>query len=127
MKKKDGSLRFFIDYLRLNEVSHKDAYPLPRIDSCLDAMAGALWFSTFDLRAGYHQVKMDRASAEKTMFITREGTFNFKVMPFRLTGAPATFQRLMDLVMAGLNPRYASSIWTTSSCFRLESTNILTG
>ena len=103
LKKKDGMLRFCIDYRRLNEVSHKDAYPLPRIDSCLDAMAGTRWFSTFDLRVGYHQVKMDPASAEKPTFITREGTFKFKVMPFGLTGAPATFQRRMYLVMAGLN------------------------
>ena len=103
-KEKDGSLRFCIDYRHLNETSRKDSYPLSRIDSCLDAMAGAKWFSTFDLRAGYHQgIAMDPASAEKTTFITREGTFKFKVMPFGLTGAPSTFQRLMDLVMAGLN------------------------
>ena len=101
--KKNGPLRFCIDYRRLNEVSHKDAYPLPRIDTCLDAMVGARWFSTFNLRAGYHQVQMDPASAEKTIFITREGTFKFKFMPFDLTGAPATFQRHMDLVMVGLN------------------------
>ena len=65
-------------------------------------MAKAKWFSTFDLRADYHQVKMDLFSAEKTTFITREGTFKFKVMPFGLNGAPATFQRQMDLVMDGL-------------------------
>ena len=66
-------------------------------------MAGAKWFFTFDLRAGYHQVPMDPASAEETTFITREGTFKFKVIPFGLISAPATFRRLMDLVMAGLN------------------------
>ena len=103
MKKKDGSLRFCTDYRRFNEVSHKDAFPLPRIDTCLDAMAGAWWFSIYDVRASYHQVQMDPASAEKTTFITQEGTFKFKVMPFGLTGAPATFQRLMNLVIAGLN------------------------
>ena len=70
------------------------------------AKAGGKWISTFDLRTGYHQVKMDPVSAEKTTFITREGTFKFKIMPFgRIgrTGAPATFQRLMAMVMAGLN------------------------
>ena len=65
-------------------------------------MAEAKLFSTFDLRAGYHQIKMDLASAEKTTFITREGTFKFKVMPFVLIGRQR-LQRLMDLVMAGLN------------------------
>ena len=71
VKKKDGSLRFCIDYRRLNEASRKDLYSLPRIVACLDAMTGACWFSTFDLRAGYHQVKMDPSSAEKTTSITR--------------------------------------------------------
>ena len=66
-------------------------------------MNGARWFSTFDLRSGYHQVLMDEESADKTSFITREGTIRFRVMPFGLTGAPATFQRWMDLVMSGLN------------------------
>ena len=103
VRKKDGSLRFCIDYRRLNEASQKDAYPLPRIDTYLDAMNGATWFSTFNLRSGYHQVLMDEESADKTTFITKEGTFRYRVMPFGLTGAPATFKRLMDLVMSGLN------------------------
>ena len=103
VRKKDGSLRFCIDYRRLNVASQKYAYTLPRIDTCLDAMNGARWFSTFNLRSGYHQVLIDEESADKTTFITREGTFRFRVMPFGLTGAPATFQRLMDLVMSGLN------------------------
>ena len=78
-------------------------YPLPRIDTCLDAVHGARCFSTFDLRSGYHQVLMDDDSRDKTTFVTREGTFRFWVMSFGLTGVPATFQRLMDLVMCGLN------------------------
>ena len=76
---------------------------MPRLDTFLDAMNGARWFSTFDLRSGYHQVLMDEESADKTTFITREGTFRFRVLPFGLMGAPATFQRLIDLVMSGLN------------------------
>ena len=86
VRKKDGSLRFFIDYRRVNEGTQKDAYPLPRIDTCLNAMNGARWFSTFDLRSGYHQVLMDEESADKTTFITREGSFRFRVMAFGLTG-----------------------------------------
>ena len=103
VKKKDGSLRFCIDYRKLNEKTVKDVYPLPRIDSCLDALAGARWFSTFDLRAGYHQVGLHPRDAHKTTFITRRGSFQFDVLPFGLCNAPATFERLMDLVMSGLN------------------------
>ena len=66
-------------------------------------MNGARWFFTFDLRSGYHQVLMDEESRDKTTFVTSEETFRFRVMPFGLTGAPATFQRLMDVVMSGLN------------------------
>jgi hypothetical protein len=102
-RKKDGTLRFCVDYRRLNACSRKDAYPLPRIDACLDAIGGTRWFSTFHLRSGYHQVMLHERDADKTTFLTREGTFRLKAMPFGLCGAPATFQRLMDLVMAGLN------------------------
>ena len=91
VRKKDNTLRFRVDYRRLNEVSQKDAYPLPRRDACLYAMNGARWFSTFDLRSGYHQVLMDEESRDKTTFATREWTFRFRVMPFGLTGASATF------------------------------------
>ena len=102
VKKKTGELRFCIDYRMLNEATKKDAYNLPRIDEYLDAMSGARWFPTFDLRSGYHQVLLDLASSDKTTFISREGTFRFKVMPFGLCNAPATFQRLMNLMMSGL-------------------------
>jgi len=74
VKKKDGSARFCVDYRGLNDRTIKDSYPLPRTDDCLDALAGAVWFSTFDLRSGYHQVAMDPADAEKTAFVTRRGT-----------------------------------------------------
>ena len=66
-------------------------------------MNGARWFSSFDLRSGYHQVLMDEESRDKTTFVPREGTFRFLVKPFGLTGAPTTFQILMDVVMSGLN------------------------
>ena len=103
VKKKDGSLRFCIDYRRLNDVTRKDVYPLPRIDACLDAMGGAKYFSTFDLRSGYHQVQMHEVDADKTSFVTRQGAFRFRRLPFGLCNAGSTFQRLMDIVMKGAN------------------------
>ena len=104
VRKFDGSLRFCADNRQLNERTVNDSYPLPRIDVCLDAPAGTKWFSTFDLRSGYHQVEMDSEDSDKTTFMTRRGTFRLKVMPFGLCNAPATFQRLMNIAMAGLDP-----------------------
>jgi hypothetical protein len=103
VRKKDNTFRCCIDYRQLNSVTRKDAYPLPRIDACLDAMASARWFSTFDLRASYHQVKVSPLDMDKTAFICPRGMYRFKTMPFGLCNAGATFQRLMDLVMTGLN------------------------
>jgi len=103
VRKKDGSLRCCIDYRQLNSVTRKDAYPLPRIDTCLDAMSSAVWFSTFDLRQSYHQVIVDPKDRDKTAFICHRGMFRYRTMPFGLCNAGATFQRLMDIVMSGLH------------------------
>ena len=103
VRKKDGSLRCCVDYRQLNKVTRKDAYPLPRTDTCLDAMSGAKWFSTFDLRSSYHQVEVRPEDADKTAFICRDGLYRFVTMPFGLCDAPATFQRLMDMILSGLN------------------------
>jgi len=103
VRKRDGSLRCCIDYRQLNSATRKDAYPLPRIDACLDAMSNAQWFSTFDLRSSYHQVPVEPADRDKTAFICPRGMYRFKTMPFGLCNAGATFQRLMDVVMTGLH------------------------
>ena len=100
--KKDGSTRFCVDYRKINEVTRKDAYPLPRVDDSLDTLAGSRWFSTIDLKSGYWQVEVAPEHRQKTAFCTQEGLFEFNVMPFGLCNAPATFQCLMDSVLAGL-------------------------
>ena len=77
--KKDGSTRFCIDYRKVNSVTRKDAYPLPRVDT-LDTLVGLVWFSTIDLKSGYWQVEVVPAHREKTAFCTQEGLFEFNVI-----------------------------------------------
>jgi len=90
--KKDNSLRFCIDYRKLNGVSVQDSYPIPLIDNCLNALQGSSWFSTLDLRAGYYNIPIAVGDRDKTAFVTRGGCHRFTVMLFGLTGAPSVFQ-----------------------------------
>ncbi len=101
--KKDGSTHFCVDYRKVNDIKRKDTYPLPRIDDTLDALRGSQYFSTLDLYSGYWQVKMDPKDIDKTAFVTCQGLFRFMVMPFGLCNAPATFERLMELILNDLN------------------------
>uniref|UniRef100_A0A5S6Q464 Reverse transcriptase domain-containing protein n=1 Tax=Trichuris muris TaxID=70415 RepID=A0A5S6Q464_TRIMR len=103
VRKRDGTLWLCVNYRALNAVTKKDAYPLPRIDEALDTMQGSVWFSTLDLMSGFWQVEQEDGSQEKTAFTTHGGLYHFRLLPFGLTGAPATFQRLMEQVLSGLN------------------------
>ena len=100
--KKDGNLRFCVDYRKLNEVTKKDSFPLPRIDDCLDTLGGAKWFSTLDLVSGYWQVEMCPDDMEKTAFVTTRGLFEFQLLSFGLCNAVSCFSRLMEMVLRGL-------------------------
>ena len=105
VRKKDGAWRFCVDYRKLNDMTYRNAYPLPRIDATLDFLAGATLFTTLDLASGYWQVEVDSADKEKTAFLTSQGHFEFKVMPFGHTNTPATFQCLMERVLAGMSDK----------------------
>ena len=102
VKKKDGTDRFVVDFRRLNAVTHKDSYPLPRIDDALHALNGTKYFSSMDLMSGYWQVEMEPESREHTAFITYGGLYEFLVVLFGLTNAPSTYQRLMECVLRNL-------------------------
>lgn len=100
--KKNGKPPFCVDYRRLNAITKKDTYPIPRMDDCLDSLGEALFFSTLDCTAGYWQIPLNAEDREKTAFTSHMGLFEWLVMPFRLTNAPATFQLALDIILSGL-------------------------
>jgi hypothetical protein len=110
VQKKDGSQRMCVDYRSLNDVTVKNKYPLPRIEDLFDQMRGARVFSKIDLRSGYHQMKIRPSDIPKTTFSTRYGLYEFTVMSFGLTNAPAYFMNLKNKLFM---------IWTDSSWFSL--------
>lgn len=105
VKKKNGEIRFCVDYRKLNEVTIKDSYPLLRIEDTLGALGGCQWFSTLDLASGFWQIPVKEVDKCKTAFATRMGLYEFNMMPFGLCNAPATFERLMERILRGINWR----------------------
>ncbi len=104
VRKKDGSLRFCTYYQKLNHRTIKDTHSLPRIEECLDALSGACWFSSLDLKASYWQVEVKDTDKPKTAFsVGPLGLCQFNCMPFGITNAPATFQQLMETCMGDLH------------------------
>jgi len=97
--KKDGRMRFCVDYRKLNAVTVRDLYPLPRIDDCIDTLGEAVIFPTLEAYSGYHQLSIAKQDRYKTAFVTHHGQFQWKRMPFGLSTAPVSFQRALDMIL----------------------------
>ncbi|UYV82700.1 hypothetical protein LAZ67_22000606 [Cordylochernes scorpioides] len=110
VRKKDGTWRFSVDYRRLYKITKRDVYPLPNIDDALESLAGSSYFSPMDLRSGYWQTEVDEKDREKLAFITPDGLYEFRVMPFGLCNAPATFKRMIDSILGSLK-------WNMCLCY----------
>ena len=102
VRKKNGKVRPCVDYRRVNAVTEKDAFPIPRVQDCLDAVAGSTIFSTLDITSAYHQIPVRQEDIAKTAFCSKYGLWEFINMPFGLCNATATFQRMLELALRGL-------------------------
>ena len=110
VRKRDGKVRWCIDYRGLNDCTRKDVFPLPLVEDCLDTLAGSKWFSKLDANSAYWQVQIRPEDRSKTAFITKYGLYEHVRMGFGLCNAPATYARVMNLVLRGLN-------WQTTLAF----------
>jgi hypothetical protein len=100
--KPDGSIRFCIDYRKLNAVTKNDSYALSRVDDCLDSLGEARYFTTLNANCGYWQIDVNEDDREKTAFTCHQGLHQLKRMPFGLMTAPATFQREIDVILSSV-------------------------
>lgn len=103
VRKRDGSVRWCVDYRALNNVTVKDVYPLPLVEDCMDMLSGNVWYSKLDANSAYWQIRIKPEDCKKTAFLTKYGLFEFVRMAFGLCNAPATYARAMNLVLHGLN------------------------
>ena len=117
VRKKDGSVRPCVDYRQINLQIRPDAFPVPKIDECIDALSGAKIFSTIDMTSSYLQVPVREEDNPKTAFISKHGLYEFTSMPFGMINSGATFQRIMELAMKGCSGRYASFMSMTALIF----------
>ena len=106
VRKKTGEVRVCVDYRKLNERTIKDAYPLPRIDMCIDCLSSAKIYSTIDLQSVYMQLEVAEEDRHKTAFITKYGLYEYSVMPYGLCNGPSTFQRCIELIFRGIQWEY---------------------
>jgi Reverse transcriptase (RNA-dependent DNA polymerase) len=95
-----------VDYRKLNALTVRDLYPLPRMDEYLDSLGDAVIFSTMDCNSGYWQIPISEEDRDKMAFVTHKGLHRFTRMPFGLSNAPATFQRALDMILAGVKWQY---------------------
>ena len=107
VKKKDKTMRFCIDYRRLNAITMKDAFPLPRIDEIFDQLSDAMYYTKFDFKSGYFQVPLSEEDRPKTAFSTRDNHYQFTVLPQGITNGPATFQRVINHILGPSRWKYA--------------------
>ena len=102
VRKKDGKIRYCIDYRKLNSITRKDAFPIPRIETCIDTLRGSKFMSCLDMASGYYQAEIHEDDRHKTAFITKYGLFEHIRLSFGLCNSPAFFQRMIELILTGL-------------------------
>ena len=110
VSKKDGTYRMCIDYRKLNAITKKDAFPIPRIDDSIEKLGAAKYFTSLDLTSGFWQIPLTERAKEKTAFVSAGGLFEMTRMPFGLCNATATFQRMMSKALGRISNKYGNLV-----------------